>query len=226
MKLSRREVYELVWSAPMTAIGRLLGISSVSLAKTCARRGIPTPPRGYWQKVAAGIDLPPRPPLGEVDVELQMPWDRTPIVENAVARAIALSGSAVLGPSVNAATALAIKLEGAHKDESSEQALPLSQASAALFDRKSSRREQRPLPEDLDAAIDLARRIEDLRALNSLTEMALAAGTSLPANEEDRLRTWVAGIRAQMRHIDPLRQLVDSARSISGSGAGKGGGET
>jgi len=38
MKLSRREVYGLVWSAPMTAIGRLLCISSVSLAKTCARR--------------------------------------------------------------------------------------------------------------------------------------------------------------------------------------------
>ena len=61
MRLLRSEIYLLVWSMPMTAVGRLLGISSGSLGKTCERRGIPTPARGYWQKIGAGHE-PPVPP--------------------------------------------------------------------------------------------------------------------------------------------------------------------
>jgi len=52
--LTRREMYDLVWSKPMRDLARELGFSDVALGKFCRRHDIPTPGVGYWQKVAAG----------------------------------------------------------------------------------------------------------------------------------------------------------------------------
>jgi len=49
-RLSRRELYGLVWSEPMKVLSARFGISDVALKKTCARTEIPTPDRGYWGK--------------------------------------------------------------------------------------------------------------------------------------------------------------------------------
>lgn len=46
----------------MTQASGALGISDVGLNKISRRHRIPTPPRGYWQKLAVGQKLP-RPPL-------------------------------------------------------------------------------------------------------------------------------------------------------------------
>lgn len=54
MKLSRRELYELVWSKPVEQAAKEFGISGRGLSKICERHRIPTPPRGYWAKLAAG----------------------------------------------------------------------------------------------------------------------------------------------------------------------------
>lgn len=225
MKLTRREVYQLVWSAPMTSIGRLLGISSVSLAKTCERRGIPTPTRGYWQKVAAGHDLPPRPPLGEVEVELPMPWERTPDVDAALARVMPSAASEVPSSPPEAPIARAEKAATTRSERSSDRLSGLRQSGSEGADQDVEPEARQPLPMDVETAIQLARRIEDLRALSSLTELALAAGAVLPACEEDRLRTWVTQIRIAMRDIDPLRQLVKGAgvapRSVVGTHGGQ-----
>jgi hypothetical protein len=53
-RLSRNELYELVWSEPMKNLSVRFGISDVALKKTCARAAIPTPDRGYWAKREAG----------------------------------------------------------------------------------------------------------------------------------------------------------------------------
>ena len=53
-RLSRKELYELVWSEPMKNLSVRFGISDVALKKTCARAAIPTPDRGYWAKREAG----------------------------------------------------------------------------------------------------------------------------------------------------------------------------
>jgi integrase len=63
-RISRRDLYELIWSEPTTALARRFGISDVGLAKVCRRSDIPSPPRGYWAKVAAG-DTVHRPELPE-----------------------------------------------------------------------------------------------------------------------------------------------------------------
>lgn len=60
--LSRRELYDLVWSQPVTKVAASLGLSGRGLAKICIRQQIPTPPRGYWAQVAAGQN-PARPPF-------------------------------------------------------------------------------------------------------------------------------------------------------------------
>ena len=51
---SRRELYELVWSKPMTHLAKELGVSDVALHKVCRKHAIPNPPAGWWAKKAAG----------------------------------------------------------------------------------------------------------------------------------------------------------------------------
>jgi hypothetical protein len=53
-ELSREELYERIWSSPMTHVAAELGISDVALAKRCKKLNVPKPPVGYWAKVAAG----------------------------------------------------------------------------------------------------------------------------------------------------------------------------
>jgi hypothetical protein len=66
-RLSRTELYDLVWSEPLKTLCSRFGISDVALKKTCARSEIPTPERGYWARKDAGkptfqVALPIRPP--------------------------------------------------------------------------------------------------------------------------------------------------------------------
>ncbi len=53
-EITRPELYELVWSKPMTRVAEDFGLSDQGLAKICAKHSIPRPPRGYWAKLAAG----------------------------------------------------------------------------------------------------------------------------------------------------------------------------
>lgn len=64
---TRQQLYDLVWAKPMRDVAADLNISDVGLKKICAGADIPTPPRGYWAKQAAGksvvkVVLGPRAP--------------------------------------------------------------------------------------------------------------------------------------------------------------------
>jgi hypothetical protein len=63
---TREELYDLVWSEPMTKAGARLGISGNGLKKACRRANIPVPPQGYWNKLQAGhkVSKIPLPPAG------------------------------------------------------------------------------------------------------------------------------------------------------------------
>lgn len=48
--LTRKELYRRVWSKPMSAVAKEVGLSGNALAKICNRLLVPYPPRGYWMK--------------------------------------------------------------------------------------------------------------------------------------------------------------------------------
>lgn len=64
---TRQELYDLVWSEPVSKVAPRYGISDVSFSKACARARVPLPPRGYWAKLRFGkpvvqVPLPKRGP--------------------------------------------------------------------------------------------------------------------------------------------------------------------
>lgn len=65
-EINRYELYERIWSRPMSKVATEYGLSDVGLAKACERLEIPRPPRGYWARVAHGhvVERPPLLPLG------------------------------------------------------------------------------------------------------------------------------------------------------------------
>jgi hypothetical protein len=54
VRISRAQLYELAWSAPMRQLAAELGVSDSGLAKALRQHGIPLPPPGYWNKLQAG----------------------------------------------------------------------------------------------------------------------------------------------------------------------------
>jgi hypothetical protein len=49
-EITRRGLYDLVWSKPMTLVAEEFGMSDTALKKICDKHGVPSPPRGYWAK--------------------------------------------------------------------------------------------------------------------------------------------------------------------------------
>ncbi|WP_293906488.1 TetR/AcrR family transcriptional regulator [Phenylobacterium sp.] len=65
-RLTRQQLYDLVWSRPLSALAAEFKISGGGLAKICDRLMVPHPPRGYWsgasaRRTAVPPPLPPRP---------------------------------------------------------------------------------------------------------------------------------------------------------------------
>ena len=60
-RLSRSELYELVWSEPMSTLAPKYGLSDVGMAKICRRLRVPRPWRGYWARKDAGQTVKPTP---------------------------------------------------------------------------------------------------------------------------------------------------------------------
>ena len=66
--ITREELYELVWSMPMTRASNQLGVSDVMLGRACRERRVPRPPQGYWapllsEKKRSQFIKPPLPTL-------------------------------------------------------------------------------------------------------------------------------------------------------------------
>jgi hypothetical protein len=65
-KLTRHQLFDLVWRRPISQVAPQLGISGVGLGKLCRRFDIPVPERGYWARLRFGKKvkrprLPPTP---------------------------------------------------------------------------------------------------------------------------------------------------------------------
>ena len=66
-RLTREELYDLVWREPMLRVAERLGVSSSYMARVCTELRVPRPAPGYWAqlefgKTPAKPDLPPTQP--------------------------------------------------------------------------------------------------------------------------------------------------------------------
>jgi AcrR family transcriptional regulator len=59
---TREQLYQRVWSKPLSVVAREVGLSGNALAKICSRLLVPYPSRGHWAKVSGG-KAPVRPSL-------------------------------------------------------------------------------------------------------------------------------------------------------------------
>jgi hypothetical protein len=53
-RVTREELYRMVWDKPMIRLAEEFGITGNGLAKICDKLDVPYPPRGYWAKKQAG----------------------------------------------------------------------------------------------------------------------------------------------------------------------------
>lgn len=60
--LTREELYEMVWTKPVTKIAAELNVSATAIAKICKQLTVPRPPRGYWARLRHGYEVH-KPPL-------------------------------------------------------------------------------------------------------------------------------------------------------------------
>lgn len=74
--VTREELYQEVWNAPMTKIAEKYDVSSSYLARVCAQLNVPRPGRGYWSKLANGhkVEVPPLP---EAKADHDLVWCRS-----------------------------------------------------------------------------------------------------------------------------------------------------
>jgi hypothetical protein len=73
--ITREELYELVWSMPMTKVAEKFSVSGSYMARVCSVLGVPRPERGYWAKLEVG-KAPPRPALLEALPGDQLFWSQ------------------------------------------------------------------------------------------------------------------------------------------------------
>lgn len=57
-RFEREKLFDEVWTTPVTKLAKVYGLSDVGLRKICVALDVPLPPRGYWQKLAAGKKIP------------------------------------------------------------------------------------------------------------------------------------------------------------------------
>ena len=74
-RLNREELYEQVWSQPMTKLASTYSLSDNGLRKICKKHDIPLPTLGYWAKMQHGkkverLPLPPTKGSGELEIKI------------------------------------------------------------------------------------------------------------------------------------------------------------
>lgn len=77
--LTRKTLYDLVWSEPMLKLSKKYVISDVGLRKICISMDIPLPRAGHWMKLQAGKKVPkqklPENYTGKTEVKLELRED-------------------------------------------------------------------------------------------------------------------------------------------------------
>ncbi|TLM79158.1 hypothetical protein ACONUD_14470 [Microbulbifer harenosus] len=80
--MTREELYELVWTKPVSNLAAEFNLSDKGLNKKCLRHNIPCPPVGYWAKVQNGhkVKRTPLPRNTNPELETVMFWPKSDTV--------------------------------------------------------------------------------------------------------------------------------------------------
>ncbi|MAO15934.1 MAG: hypothetical protein CMH44_03515 [Muricauda sp.] len=72
--ISRKELYELVWSKPLTTLANEFSYSDNGIRKICIKHSIPLPKAGYWSKVKYNkkVAKMPLPKLKEEAIPIEL----------------------------------------------------------------------------------------------------------------------------------------------------------
>jgi hypothetical protein len=73
--VAREKLYDEVWAEPMTTVAKRYDVSSSFLARVCEQLAVPRPPRGYWARLAVGIQMD-RPALPPPEPGALLEWAR------------------------------------------------------------------------------------------------------------------------------------------------------
>lgn len=73
--ITRQELYDLVWSVPLTTLAKRYGLSDNGLRKICKRTNIPLPKAGHWMKLQFNkkVQIIPLPKSGEDETTITFP---------------------------------------------------------------------------------------------------------------------------------------------------------
>lgn len=93
--LTRKQLYDLVWSTPLTTLSKKYGMSDNGIRKTCIRMQIPLPTAGHWMRLQFNkhIVIPPLPInyKGNETVSLPLPSKGGSVTIGDPVKALALS---------------------------------------------------------------------------------------------------------------------------------------
>lgn len=101
LRLTRNELYERAWATPIIRLAEEFGITNLLLSGTCRKHQIPTPPAGYWSKVAHDKPLS-RPPPADTCRAIIEPVVPSPTAMTSTSRATPLFVRKVARPSSRA----------------------------------------------------------------------------------------------------------------------------
>lgn len=85
--IAREELYELIWSMPMTKVAEKFSVSGSYMARVCSVLAVPRPERGYWAKLEFG-KAPSRPALPEALPGDQLFWSQNGDIPTSRFRAV------------------------------------------------------------------------------------------------------------------------------------------
>jgi hypothetical protein len=147
-EISRRELFDLVWTKPVTKVAVDFGVSDVAVHKLCKKHRIPVPGRGYWAKRAAGKMVRAvvfreisDGSLNTIRVHggISTPGPEV-VAAREKARADTQAGKAARQlPSPNSAESAPLHLVAQHMKEKLEQARPGADGFVRISDRQSFR---------------------------------------------------------------------------------------
>jgi len=71
-EITRKQLYDFVWSVPMTTLSKQFNVKSADLKKLCIGFDIPTPNNGYWSKLKHGKNIEKSVLQGDFNIVIKL----------------------------------------------------------------------------------------------------------------------------------------------------------